>query len=596
MANNGVSLTISNPDNKPVVYAGAKATSLTFALTNQTGTNVTLQSGATPSTIELFLNPPFVLDDIQNMAINLTGWTASVNKDDLSLMLVYTGGGTTNWNDGTVFNIPVTGVQTNAQPGLFTEQVNFTNFPTAIPAQVTAPLSVSTAPTPGNGDLTKILQVTLDNQGGVIVSPTNDPLQNTLFLNIKNIGETPLYNGTNMWQGSPTVNVSFVYGTGTGCLAPDDKANSGIGSGSAWNINAAIPYFPPQNIWHTSNPDKGISNAPVWVLNPTKLNQGIIGTGENANITFSFDTIISFTPPGHTQMIVQFTGFMKDDKTPYDDAVFVLDIVKVNAPPTRGLTNFFSINPIYLVNEPTTAIDIPVRWAMFDVASVTLITNFPGINPVNIPYPNPQTIAYGNAVVTIPGTTQSTAVTITLQAYDGTGGFLNSMQFTVFIQANMFVDPRDGKVYPVVKINSRLWMSINLDYSAPSGTTIYGPEAQYGLLYDWAAASPQQSLNGWRLPNKADWMDLVNNFSYAQLTPGTGGTTGFNALLNGSADCGGNLNGFSTYGTYWTSVNNNGNVDYVSFSSQSNTVTYLGGVNAQADCNSASVRLVRDIS
>lgn len=593
--NNGINLVVANPEGKPVVYTGSPATTLTFSLTNLTGANITFGNGTDANTFEIFLPVCFALSDLDNMHILLEGWAFSVNSQDTSLMLVYSGGGASVWNDGAVFSFDVTGVQTTAQPNTDTAQVTFINFSDGVPSQVTAPLSVSNPPVPGNADLTKVLQVSLDNQGGVIVSPSGDPLQNTVFLNIKNIGGAPLYSGDAMWQGNPTVTIVFVYGTSTGSLAPDNKTNVGPGSGSAWNIVATIPYNPPQNIWGTTNPSSGSSDAhPRWFLKPSALNQGIIGTGDNANITFSFSEIISFTPPGHTQMIVQFSGFMKDENTPYDDAVFVLDMVKQNAPATRGLINFFSPTPLYTVNQPNTPIAIPLRWAMFDVASVTVIASFPGISPIDVPYPNPTTIAYDNAVVTIPGTTQSTAVTITLQAYNGTGGFLNSMQFTVYIQANMFVDPRDGKVYPVVKANNRLWMSANLDYVAPAGSSVYGPEAQYGRLYQFNAAAQPQNMSGWRLPNKDDWENLISTFTYAQLI--SGGDSGFDALLNGSMDVNGVPSNFSVYGYYWTGVNNGGKVDYLSFSSKSNSVTYLEGAYALPAASSLSVRYVKDVS
>lgn len=598
--NTSLSLSISNPNGEPIVYSGEPPITLTFKLINQTGNDFKFQTGADASVFEIFFTQSFQLSDLQKMNIVLTGWTFSVSEAGPSLKLVYNGGGTPNWSNGEVLNIDVTGVQTASQPGTDSAQVNFTPEKSGKTLQVTAPLSVLKKPVKGNGDLTKVLQVSLDNQGGVIVSPTDDPLQNTIFLNIKNISDTPLYNGTDMWKGNPTVTVLFIYGTNVGSLAPDDKTDSGPGSGSAWNIVASISSAPPENIWDTDNPDKTKTDPhPVWTLEPSNLNKGIIGTGQNANITFDFSYIISFTPPGHTQMYVQFSGFMKDEKTPFDDALFVLDIAKQNAPPTRGIINFFSPKPIYTVNEPTTPIVIPLRWAMFDVDNIILLTNFPDINPFNKDYPHPKPVDYDSTEITIPGTTQSVSITFTLQAYNGNGGFLNSTQFTVYIQANMFVDPRDGKVYKVVKINSRIWMSENLDYVPRSGSKVLGPKKDYGRLYQFDFAAPKP-YGAWRLPNKTDWMDLINNFTYEQLISGGSGLncTGLNALLGGMIDSRGVTSNFNTRGFYWTGDTENDNGDYVSFSSVSNTVSYIDATtnNPFSILNFINVRYVKDVS
>lgn len=585
--NNGINLSVTNPQGDPVIYRDTPASTLTYALTNLTGVDVTFTTGSNANTLTVLFPPSFALS---GLSIQLDGWTFSSAGDGAPLLLTYTGGGVGYWHDGDVLSFTVTGVQTTASASAGTTQVNLGHFPNGVPTQVNTPLSIADQPQPGNADLTKVLQVSLDSQGGVLVSPSNDPLQNTLFLNIKNIGDTPLYTGSSAWTGNPTVTVVFVYGTTTGSLTPDDMT----GVGSAWNIDAGIPYQQPQNIWTATNPSSSSTGLhPAWLLQPSSLNEGIIGTGASANITFSFSDIVSFTPPGHTQMLVQFSGFMKDENTRYDDATFVLDIAKQNAPATRGLINFFSPDPIYTVSQPNTPIIIPIRWAMFDVASVTIITSFPGISPITLTYPNPPTIAYDNTVVTIPGITQSTAVTITIQAYSGNGGFLNSMQFTAYLQANMFVDPRDGKVYPVVKVNNRVWMAENLDYSASSGSMVYGPEAQYGRLYQFAAAQPQ-NIAGWRLPNQEDWQDLLATFTYAQLL--ADGDSGFAAQLNGSANSSGSPSNLGVYGYYWSGVESGSTVGYVSFSSRSQSVSYIDAEQGMSPQSYLSVRYVKDVA
>jgi len=72
-------------------------------------------------------------------------------------------------------------------------------------------------------------------------------------------------------------------------------------------------------------------------------------------------------------------------------------------------------------------------------------------------------------------------------------------------------DERDGKVYPVVKVNNKYWMAANLAYKPQKGGGCYDGSgdncSEYGMLYEWQAA-----LNacpaGWRLPNDEDWTEL----------------------------------------------------------------------------------------
>lgn len=560
MANDGIGLTVLDAATRqPVVYVGEPAT-LSFTLTNQTGADVGLLPGGAGKASELDVYMPLFYDAAQlaAMSISLEGWTFAFDPAKQALTLTYAGSGTGTWSAGGTIAFDVTGAESDASPTTDTVQVNLLRMTGSVPPQVTAPLALNDPPQPGNAKLTDVLQLSLDAQGSVFVSQAGDPLRNMLTLNVKNTGSTPLYDGSAPRGGTPTVTVAFVYGSTSGALAPDDDRDAPP-VGSAWNIVAAVRY-PEGNDWTAKNPSPSSSAPhPSWVLGPANTNPGIIGTGASANVSFSFSEVISFTPPGHTQMMVQFTGFAKDEKTKYDDAVFVLDVVKQSPPPTRGLVSFFSPQPLYSVTEPTEPVDVPLRWTMFDVARVNLLTSYPGMPATVVDYPNPARIAYDSATVTIPGVTQDMAVTATLQAYDGNGGYLNSTQFTAFVQARMFVDPRDGKVYPVVQLAQRFWMAANLDYAAPSGSAFYGDNAgneqPYGRLYTRAAAVGAPT--GWRLPSQADWQALFAAYdspqaAYAALV--AGGASGFAAQLGGRMDDDGGSSQLGTYGFYWSST------------------------------------------
>jgi hypothetical protein len=460
-----VSLTVLNVlDREPIVYIGVQA-ELDVSLTNKSDT-IILTTGANASSLKIFMPQFFLSGELQKMGIVLNNWTYAFESGDDSLVLTYAGPSPMNWEQGEKISFKITGVKTDSQPAADAVQIVFQNMAGNVPVQVQEPLSSSNPPKPGNASLLDVLQVSLDSQGSIIVSTENDPLQNTIFLNFKNIGTTPLYSGEKKWTETPQVTAMFVYGSTSGALAPDNDPDQPA-VGSAWKIDGGIAIDQTEGWQIKRFPTSGDRPHPTWSLTPVGTNQEIIGTGEEANVTFSFSKIVSLTAPGHTQMMINFSGFMKDENTRYDDAVFVLDIVKQKAPPTRGLLNFFGDTPVISVTTPTHWSPINLRWAMFNVASVNLICSYPGMNIVGKIYPDPLPVAYDNFTLNIPGMTQSMPIFTTLQAFDGNGGYLNSMQFTVFINALMFVDPRDGRVYPVSLLNNQLWMAENLAYNEP---------------------------------------------------------------------------------------------------------------------------------
>ena len=160
-----------------------------------------MPSSVSPSTILIFMPVYFTASDLQSMQIALTNWTFSASGE--SLQLSYNGSAT-NWGEGTSINFQITNVLSQASLTTDSIQLNFSNLSGSnIPLQVQTPLSLSNPPVPGNASLKEVLQVSLDNQGSIFISEPNDPLQNSLFLNIKNTGATNLYTGSSMWGGNP---------------------------------------------------------------------------------------------------------------------------------------------------------------------------------------------------------------------------------------------------------------------------------------------------------------------------------------------------------------------------------------------------------
>jgi uncharacterized protein (TIGR02145 family) len=598
MPNNGIGFSANNAaTGQPIVFVNEAAT-LTCTLTNQTGAPITFSATGSVSEMDIYMPLFYTSGELGVMSISLAGWDFAANGNAGMLTLRYNGQSSSTWADGANLTFDITNATSTASPASDSVQVNFVNFGGSVPTQVTSPLALNNPPTPGNADLGKALQVTLDNQGLVIVSAEGDPLQNTLILNFKNVSGADLYTGEQMWTGTPTVTVTFVYGSTSGSLAPDDDKAHPV-TGSAWEIVGSVAYA-QGNEWTVTNPQSGsVMPHPQWTLAPANTNQGIIGTGDAANIAFSFGDIVSFTPPGHTQMMVQFSGFWKDETTKYDDAVFVLDIVKQDPPANRGILNFFSQTAFYAITEPTQPVPVALRWSLFEVASVSVLASYPGVGMVTQSYPNAGPIVSGAATITLPGAVQDTAVTFVLQAYDGNGGYLGSMQFTVFIQANMFVDTRDGQVYPVLQAGNRVWVAANLNYTAPNNGSAYyannsGYATPYGQLYTQPAAQYQVPV-GWRLPSVADWNALIAVYgdasqAYAALI--AGGGSGFNAQLGGEIT-GGSSTQMTQYGFYWTSTPQGSQAVYAGFSSRSLTVSTVG---ALATSSMLSVRYVRDVA
>jgi uncharacterized protein (TIGR02145 family) len=254
-------------------------------------------------------------------------------------------------------------------------------------------------------------------------------------------------------------------------------------------------------------------------------------------VTFSFSSLVSITPAGHTQMLVLFTGFARDDQTAYDDHLFVLDIVKVDAPPTRGLISFFGPDPVIPIADPNTQVTIPLRWTMFDVASVALLSSSPVVAPLRKAYTiPPKPLDYDNATVTLPAPGTSQAIFFTLQSYDAGGGYLNSQQFTAYAQVS-YVIGRGGHVYPIALFGNTFWMLANYQFRA-AGSWDYADNpanaATFGRLYDTQVLA--QAPDGWSVPTVADWNALFAVFgggrqAYTALI--AGGRSGFNARLGG---------------------------------------------------------------
>ena len=512
------------------------STTLTLALVNNSA-DATLAANTQPFTIYLPTNL-FSVAQFQGMTVTTPGWKATPNASKLALVL--TCAQDVAWAKGTKLTLTIANVVSSGPPASGTVTVQpAKSVGVKMPLQADAPLAVANPPKPGNLALTDVLQIGLDEQGTILRSTSADPLTNKLFLNLKNVGTSAIATAGTSLPGSPQIVVSFVYGNTSGALAPDDKDTDTAPDGSAWNIKVAMG--PAQTLWTAFNPPlQGQLPHPQWVLKPSSTNRTILGPAgsDEANVTFEFNTLKAFTPAGHTQMLVLCTGFAKDANTRYDDHLYVLDIIKEDPPPTRGLLSFSAREPVIDVTDPKEKPEVSVQWRMLDVASVNLVSSMPSVPPVTVPYPDPQPLAHDETKLTLPQLRTSEAVFLTLQSFDGGGFLLNSLQFAVYAKVGYVVDP-GGHVYAIGLFGDTYWMLHNYAFVIDDGSYTYADQDDnqdtYGRLYEWSAA--QESVpDGWAIPSVDDWKALIDlcggeQKAFAQLT--AAGDGAFEAQLGG---------------------------------------------------------------
>jgi len=179
----------------------------------------------------------------------------------------------------------------------------------------------------------------------------------------------------------------------------------------------------------------------------------------------------------------------------------------------------------------------------------------------------------------------------------------------------IFTDARDGREYVYVEMGSKTWMAENLNYKVNGSECYDGEESNcdtYGRLYDWATAKTV-CPNGWHLPNKDDWNDLMKFVNpicdyeaYYCADAGTKlkttsgwyvvsgvpkGTDDYGfAALPGGLRLGEDYYYLGIYGVWW---NASGDSNYYAISSESEDAIWLDD-DELAKGNLASVRCVKN--
>ena len=194
-----------------------------------------------------------------------------------------------------------------------------------------------------------------------------------------------------------------------------------------------------------------------------------------------------------------------------------------------------------------------------------------------------------------------------------------------------FVDPRDGQVYPIIRIGSQVWMQKNLNFRSRLHSWWYGHDSLegniYGRLYQWDTAC-KVCPSGWHLPSNKEWQQLIDFLGgekvaggkmkstwgwYKDSTTISTNSSGFTALPGGLrsplrpymfAGIGEGAFFWSSTEWPWTSTPSSGQSDvYPPTSAESSNTAWNRGLNYQRETvthhNSAktaghSVRCVKD--
>ena len=162
-----------------------------------------------------------------------------------------------------------------------------------------------------------------------------------------------------------------------------------------------------------------------------------------------------------------------------------------------------------------------------------------------------------------------------------------------------FTDPRDGQSYDIVQIGSQTWMAKNLNYEIEGSACPDGDKrncSKYGRLYTWEEAK-QICPEGWRLPDSADFEQIISNAGGAEMAGNSLKSTsgwfkkgngtddfGFNALpagyrLAGNDATGGKFDGIGGYAHLWSASETPDGLAYyllLDFSSKSAKLSAFG--------------------
>jgi TolB protein len=90
-------------------------------------------------------------------------------------------------------------------------------------------------------------------------------------------------------------------------------------------------------------------------------------------------------------------------------------------------------------------------------------------------------------------------------------------QITRLLAEESFIDARDSRSYPVVRLGTQLWMARNVAFSTNDSSCYQNAAAcdESGRLYTWDAAL-QACPDGWHLPTDEEWIALETHLGMSE--------------------------------------------------------------------------------
>ena len=184
-------------------------------------------------------------------------------------------------------------------------------------------------------------------------------------------------------------------------------------------------------------------------------------------------------------------------------------------------------------------------------------------------------------------------------------------------ETGSFTDPRDGKIYKIVKIGDQWVLAENFAYKPGTGKYwAYDNEKSnieiYGYLYDWETAM-NITPDGWHLPSRKEWFALLKTLGAKRTTfpylekvypkSVVDGISGLDMPFGGFRTCNGKFTSLGDKARFWNS--NESGSDYATFGLNSNKDRIPHGLNIsrapfvynngyQKSCPGYGVRLFKD--
>lgn len=512
---NDIDFSVKNKEiGEAVIYRNYKPCTLIFTLKNQTQSDIPFKDKPT-----IIISIPQIYgEDINKIECNDSDWSLKVEEGD-EIILTYVGDNDKKWikNESLEFsldNVAIT-TDTNLDFRLRTELLkllleNFDGYRSSLMYL----LSISNPPEGKHR-----LEIGFFPDSNLIyISPSGEAtLKNELSFAIINKSNVPLFKGEKSDQGSPQIEILFVYGCSSGCLTPATEQQGGK---YAWKICGSILSQTESCKWRIENPKTtDVYPFPKWILKPEGGNVDLIGIGKDASFSIKFSDIIALSSVGVTQMIVNFSGFKKNASTYYDDTSFFIPIDKKGFDKTQSVITELSTDPLLNIYDPNKAFDLNLMWTCVNTTKLEIkidvqtnescstdLTDTSIQGAFSIDQAQCKLRKGTVKIDQIPSNT--TKLIVTAFAYNGEDKFEYTKTYRIDIKRCYYLERKSGKIYPGKEIGGMLWTTYDLSYDC-FYAKVGNRDTANTFLYQWNDLNSFIKKTGWRLPTIKDWDALL---------------------------------------------------------------------------------------